>query len=486
MTRESKMALLRRCPLALGLSFAFLANSAYAVDPDRTTPTEKAPEHVGPSEPSAEPSEEDTGAFNAMGLNINDTKFMKQMKLNLGGWIQTGVTYNAGNPNNNFNGPVTFGDRSGEFQLNQLYLFLQRAVATEGDDWSFGYRADFMFGTDSIFTQAYGVPAYDQNDGRPLTRNTWDLNFLRGTERFYDIALPQLYLELYVPVGTGLNLKLGHFYTPIGYEVVTAPDNFFYTHAYTMQYGEPFTHTGLLGNYTIDKNWSVVGGLLTGSATGGWDGGWNQQLGNWSGLLGGTWNTEDKATSLNVTGTYGGISERHSTAWAMYSIVAKHNILDNLHAVVQHDHGFANGVITAKGVQDAEWYGINSYLMYDILDNLGVGLRAEWFRDNSGYRVCSPGRVAAGINHNNDGTAYSNAGQISSVTCQAASYYAFTAGLNYKPIKWLTLRPNVRYDWVDGTWFGTNDAYKPFGNGPAPGYGKDGQFLFSADAVIVF
>ena len=72
------------------------------------------------------------------------------------------------------------------------------------------------------------------------------------------------------------------------------------------------------------------------------------------------------------------------------------------------------------------------------------------------------------------------------MTCQPASYYAFTAGLNYKPMKWLTLRPNVRYDWVDGTFAGTSNPYKPFGNGTSPGNGKDAQFLFSADAVITF
>ena len=476
MTKLIKPSLFRLRPWVVGLSLALAAGGALAAEQE---------EHSGPTEPVAEPTPEPTGALAAAGLNINDTKFMKQLGVAVGGWIQTGITYNAGNPDNNFNGPITFGDRSGEFQLNQLYLYLQKAVATEGDAWSFGWRADFMFGTDSIFTQAYGVPSYDVNSGRALTRSEWDLNFLRNTSRFYDIALPQVYLEAYVPVGTGLNLKLGHFYTPIGYEVVTSPDNFFYSKPYTFQYGEPFTHTGLLANYAFDKNWSAVAGLLTGSATGGWDGGFNQQLGNWSGLLGGTWNTEDKATSVNLTGTYGATSEHSSTAWALYSLVIKHNILDNLHAVLQHDHGYANGVLINGANRDAEWYGINSYLMYDILDNLGVGVRGEWFRDNAGFRVCSPGRVSAGTNVDASGNAYSNAGNVSSVTCQPASYYAVTVGLNYKPLKWLTLRPNIRYDWVDGTWAGTTNPYKPFGNGPA-GDAKDSQFLFSADAVIVF
>ena len=50
----------------------------------------------------------------------NESSFMKKLGLKVGGWANAGVTYNATNPGDNFNGPVTFGDRSGEFQLNQL------------------------------------------------------------------------------------------------------------------------------------------------------------------------------------------------------------------------------------------------------------------------------------------------------------------------------------------------------------------------------
>ena len=249
MTKQTKPTFSKLRPLVVGLSLALMAGGALAAE---------QAEHTGPTEPTAEPIDEPTGALSAAGLKINDTKFMKDLGVTFGGWTQFGVTYNAGSPDNGFNGPVTFGDRANEFQLNQLYLFLQKAVATEGDAWSFGGRFDFMFGSDSIFTQAYGVPAYDVNDGSVLKRNTYDLNFLHHRVRFYDIALPQLYLEAYVPIGNGLNLKAGHFYTPVGYEVVTSPDNFFYSKPYTFQYGEPFTHTGLLGNYTFDKNWSGV------------------------------------------------------------------------------------------------------------------------------------------------------------------------------------------------------------------------------------
>jgi hypothetical protein len=406
-------------------------------------------------------------------FDINKTKLLKDNGVIVGGWANGGITYNAAAPDNNFNGPVTFADRSGEFQLNQLNMFIQRAVAAEGDAWDVGGRVDVMFGTDAIFTQAYGVPALDVNTGLPLNRNHWDLNLLGSNDnRFYDLALPQAYLEAYAPIGNGLNIKAGHFYTPIGYETVPAPDNFFYTHAYTMQYGEPFTHTGVLGNYAVDKNWAVMGGAVTGSATGGWDGGWDKQLGNWAGIAGTTWTSDDKGTSANISGTYGATSEHSSQSWGLYSIVLKHNITDKTHLILQHDHGYANKVLAASPVGtpvDAEWYGINTHLYYDVNETVTAGVRGEWFRDQNGFRVCSPGRVAAATN--GAGSSFAAGGNFVA-TCAAASYYAVTAGLTWKPTTWLNLRPNVRYDWADGA--------RPFGNN------KQDQFLFSTDMTVSF
>jgi hypothetical protein len=410
-------------------------------------------------------------------VDINESSLLKNNGFVVGGWANAGVTYNAEDPKDKFNGPVTFGDRDSEFQLNQLNLFIQRAVATEGDKVSIGGRFDIMFGTDSIFTQAYGVPSFDVNSGKPLTRSDWDLNMLNdNSNRFYDLALPQAYLEAYLPIGNGLNIKAGHFYTPIGFETVPAPDNFFYSHAYTMQYGEPFTHTGFLGNYAVNSNWSFMAGAITGSATGGWDGGWDKQLGNWAGIGGATWTSTDKGTSANITGTYGDTSEKSDAAWSMYSIVLKHNITDKFHMMLQHDHGFADKVLLGGVNKDAEWYGINTHFYYDVKDNLTVGIRGEWFRDPNGFRVCSPGRVSAATD--NSGVSYAAAGNYLS-SCAPATYYEVTFGLNWKPLPWLNIRPNVRYDWVNA------GGYTPFKTNKGVGSQTD-QVIFSTDMNINF
>ncbi|HEX8873601.1 MAG TPA: outer membrane beta-barrel protein, partial [Nitrosospira sp.] len=88
---------------------------------------------------------------------------LRDTGVKVGGWINGGVTYNANNPANGYNGTVTFADRTGEPQLNQFNIFFQRTVVTEGKAFDIGGRFDFMFGTDAIYTQAFGIPASDVN-----------------------------------------------------------------------------------------------------------------------------------------------------------------------------------------------------------------------------------------------------------------------------------------------------------------------------------
>ncbi|MDP1933945.1 MAG: porin [Nitrosomonas sp.] len=416
-------------------------------------------------------------------------KSFKESRLEFGGWLHGGATFNP-SQNNGFNGPVIFADQANRFQLNQLNLFMRRSVVSEGNAWDFGGRFDFMFGTDAIFTQAFGVPAYDVNSGEPLKRSNWDLNLCCSSSRTYGIALPQAYVETYVPVGHGLNIKLGHFYTPTGFETVPAPDNFFYTRAYTLNVGEPFTHTGMLANYKINSNWLVLAGPLTGSANGGWDAGWDKQLGNWSGIAGFTWTSDNHATSFHFSGTYGETSTRSNEPWGFYNIVLQHRINSKTLLVLHHVYGHAGGVLLnnlkyTNVTKDAEWFSAIAHLYYDLTDNLSAGIRVEWYRDEAGFRNPSPFRIAAATNNVN-GTPVSYAGNLSNVTITPADYYAATVGLNWKAaktlkIKWdflekLNIRPNIRYDRVDAYHAA---AYRPFA-------GNKDQILFSLDFILPF
>lgn len=363
----------------------------------------------------------DKGAVESLtDFNINEAAFLKDLGIDVGGWVSTGVAGNPDSPESRTNGPVTFNNRANEFNMHELYGYIERDVDTEAAKWDFGFRADIIYGIDAFYTTQANF------DNKLITD---------GSSRLYKLAFPQAYATIFAPIGNGLTTKIGHFYTIIGNEVVTAPDNFFFSHAYTMQYGEPFTHTGMISSYPVNKNISLTGGVVSG-----WDS-FFQEPPNFLG--GATFNTDDEKTSLAfsmITGDAGRHNEEHHRT--MYSIVLNHDITDSLHYTLQHDLGIEEKF---PGTDQAKWYGVNQYLTYQLNEKLGVGTRLEWFRDEDGARV----------NGN------------------SAHFLAATVGLNYKPISWLTLRPEVRYDHSI-----QNSAFND-------GLSND-QVLISADAIVRF
>jgi len=370
------------------------------------------------------------GAVEALtGTDINGTKITQDLGIDFGGWVSAGFSWNANDPADNTNGPVTFSNRDLEFQMNQLNLFISEE-ATAGDNYDLGFRADVMFGTDpQQGAQAAGL----------------DDKLFDNLSSRYDIAIPQLYAELYAPIANGVTIKAGHFYTIIGNEVVTAPDNFFYTHAYTMQYGEPFTHTGFLAETALTDSINIRAGAVNG-----WDNFNSDADDAWSYIGGADWTSADGATSLTLASVVGDTDGAGATERWVYSVVATHDFSDSLHLLIQHDQGED----TISGTTAAEWYGVNGYITYDVSETIGVAIRGEWFQDG--------GRVGLG---DADAT-------VANYAAAQADYYAVTGGVNYHVNNWLKVRPEVRYDWS------SRDA---FDNST-----KDDQLLVSIDTVITF
>ena len=81
-------------------------------------------------------------------------------KITVQGWLSQGFTWNPDSPRNRFNFPVTFNDRSNEYQMNQFYLYAERAVDTKSCCWDFGGRVDVLYGTDYYFTEAVGLETH--------------------------------------------------------------------------------------------------------------------------------------------------------------------------------------------------------------------------------------------------------------------------------------------------------------------------------------
>jgi hypothetical protein len=328
--------------------------------------------------------------------------------IDAGGWVQIGYTTEG----TNGDGTGLFNSYPNVVQLQQAWLYVEKAIDEDrckSTDW--GFRMDYVYGTDGPNTQAFG--------GEP---GQYDFGWDNGFE--YGHAIPQAYLQA---AYNDLKVTFGHFFTICGYEVVPAPNNFFYSHAFTMVRAEPFTHTGVLAEYAMGENITVWGGWSAG-----WDTGFTQNGGDV--FIGGF--SVDLLDSVTFTYTstvgdfgfdfeFGGVSFPGSDQDAYsHSIVLDVAVTEKFTYVVQSD--YIDNDILILGQDPFGWattWGVNQYLLYQFNDCVGAGLRYEYF-DQEVYEVT-----------------------------------ATTVGLHLKPHPNLIVRPEVRYeDWDNGNLLGRTDA----------------------------
>nr|WP_231603637.1 outer membrane beta-barrel protein [Neorhodopirellula pilleata] len=350
--------------------------------------------------------------------------------ITVGGWAQIGY-HSAAVP--------LFNNRPDEVQLQQGWLYAEKAIDTS-NGFDIGGRLDYVYGTDAQNTQAFGI-----------ANDHWDNGWDNGGANGYGHALPQAYAEL----GYGdLSVKLGHFYTIIGWEVVGAPGNFFYSHAYTFNNSEPFTHTGALATYSATDDLTVWGGYSLG-----WDSGFED---NGDAYLGGaSLGLTDNITAIYAS-TFGRFNERQGTAEGaetgyMHSLIFDVTLSDKLQYIFQNDvleTDLANGDIGRSTV------GINQYLLYSINDCLAIGSRFEWWHVDSN---------SVGLG-----------GVTGAPSADDVDVYALTFGLNYKPHSNVVMRPEIRWDWVDTS--AAALAATPISLEDR----DDSQFTFGMDTIFLF
>lgn len=333
--------------------------------------------------------------------------------IRVGGWAQFG--YHTQGVNGV--GTDLFNNYPNRVQAQQLYMFAEKATDTGGCGWDFGFRVDGVYGTDAPDTQAFGARA-----------NTWDNPWDYGEA--YGAAIPQLYGTV---AYNDLTVKIGKFYTIIGYETVTAPDNFFYSHAYSQYLAEPFTHTGVLAEFAYNDNVTLFGGYTLG-----WDTGFTRNGGDL--FLGGV----SAQVTDNITATYAltygdfgsGVDGSDDNGYS-HSIVVDWVINDCWEYVFQSDYINNNQFLNSND----NLVTVNQYLYYTVSDCVKFGIRAEYFDDP---------RVGDEI-------------------------YEVTLGMNYKPHANVVIRPEVRLNEFEP------GASLPVSGGPA----RD-TALFGIDAILTF
>jgi len=377
-------------------------------------------------------------------FKLFDSCCLQRNRIMVGGWIQQGITLNAQDPVDRFNGPVATNDRDDDYQMNQLWLYALRPIDTGGCGVDVGGRIDALYGSDFRF----GI-----NNGLE--------DRINNINQEYGVVIPQAYLEVGV---NNLSIKLGHFAGILDYEAVPAVANPFYSHSMCYGYTVPQLVTGALGTYQLDREWSVSAGFHRG---------WMmfEDINNDLDFMGGVkWESCDKRSSLAYAVSVGPQDPAGAQDRFVYSLVLKHQFTKKFQYVLVHNLGIENDAVgrPQQGVrQDAEWYGINQYFLYTINPCWSAGLRFEWLRDDDGARIFGVPNVMPPVR--------TWPGQPGF----AGNFYELTAGLNWRPRPNLLFRPEVRWDWYDGT--RNVGGELPFDDGT-----RDDQFTFAVDMVLTY
>ena len=147
----------------------------------------------------------------------------------LTGYISTSYTFRENNANDG-----TFrGGQGDSYSLDVVDL--KWSSAQGAGEYATGYTVELWAGP-----AASDIGTNDGNSG--------------------SVELMQANIDLRLPVGSGLNLKVGQFGTVVGREVYNYNENAFFTHSYGFAV-EPTHHTGILADYQLTDDISVSLGV---------------------------------------------------------------------------------------------------------------------------------------------------------------------------------------------------------------------------------
>jgi hypothetical protein len=362
--------------------------------------------------------------------------------IKVGGWVQQGYTDNTGNSSDGFNGPVALNDRADAYQMNQAWLYFDKQAQTDGCGFALGGHLDILIGTDWRFGINSGLE---------------DRMAAIGNE--YGPVIPQAYVDV---AWNNLTVRMGHYAGLLSYEQVPSVLNFFYSHSYTMGYGEPLLVTGVNANYKLGDQLAIDAGFHRG---------WmrfednNNDLDFMGGL---TWTSCNKKTKLRFMVNAGPQDDAGQLDQFAYSLMWEQTFTKRLRYALQHVYGGTNNGDFFNPGEDAQYYSLVNYLYYQINPCWSAGMRLEWFKDEDGTRVAGVGSIGRyGWN---------------SPPGFEGDFGALSVGLNWRPHANIVVRPELRWDWYDGL---DNKAGGPQAR-PFDGGTRDEQFLIAADLIVTF
>mgnify|MGYP002352406523 FL=1 len=279
----------------------------------------------------------------------------------MNGMASVSWSYNLNRPASGTNQYRVFDFDDNSIKVDVVDLVVQKSVSKAGDA---GFRVDAAAGA--------SIPRMTAASG--LFRDP-------ATGKAEDFDLQQAYVSWIAPVGNGLRLDAGKFFTIAGYEFVDRWDGYNdnATRSFQFGYAEPVTHTGLKASYAFSDTVSAL--VLVAN---GWD---VVKDNNSSKSLGaGLTVTPGPAATFSVAYLYGPEQAgNNSDNRGLLNVIATLKPSDVVTVGFNLDWGTEQGL--APGGETATWWGVTGYLRTNLSKTFALVLRAEHFDDADGVRT---------------------------------------------------------------------------------------------------
>ncbi|HWD19785.1 MAG TPA: outer membrane beta-barrel protein [Verrucomicrobiae bacterium] len=332
---------------------------------------------------------------------------MSQMTIS--GFIEASYFYDIANTHDNHPAGYLWNTSLNSFTLNKIKLTFA-SPAPDKDKWDAAYRFSLIYGQDApIVNTGSGIAGFS--------------------------AVREGYIELNVPIGTGLDIKAGELISLLNWESGdggAANPNF--SQGYQWYYTGNPPDAGIQLSYDFNDVVGLKARLQNGLYNGPVESGPKT-------FMGGLYINPDKKTTLAFLG-FVGRQDFSPTHWDIVggSFLGSRQLTEayNLSVATEFDwFHFANAPAAAgPGPSHGDFWSIGAWLTADFTPKLGAALRAEFLDDPSGFGTIFNSPAPGADTPFPAGIEGGGGQQLSSVT--------FT--LDYKPAPNIKIQPEARWN----------------------------------------
>ena len=266
--------------------------------------------------------------------------------MNISGFVTASYFYDTSSPKDGSPNGYLWNRHDNSFTLNKVKLTLASPAAERsGDKWDAGYRVSLIFGEDAPIVNTGGE--------------------FQGFE-----SLREAYVDLNIPLGTGLNVKAGQLISLLNFESGdggAVNPNFSQGNQWYFTGNGPSAGVNVGYTFTdwLSANVRIQNGLYTGAI----------DNNDYKTMMGNLVITPDKYTSIALIG-FGGREGGNPANWLKgASLIASRKLMEKFNLNIATEFDYFN--LDTGADSSSYWWSIGGWAWMDFTPKIGIALRGD-------------------------------------------------------------------------------------------------------------